>query len=116
MCGGRRATRSAGEPHYNHDVVLDGKAFPDAGATQSDVAEVSPRPRFGSTWSPMKTAMAYDQTTVPFVPVDPDSDMSIVIHVTPTNTDDRWSWRSRCGKRASRCDVSEWISSDTLTE
>jgi hypothetical protein len=28
---------------------------------------------------------AYDETTVPFVPVDPDGVMSVVVHVQATN-------------------------------
>ena len=35
---------------------------------------------------PMQNGIAYAKTTVPFVPVDPDGVMSVVVHVTTTNT------------------------------
>lgn len=36
---------------------------------------------------PNAVGVASDETTVPFVPVDPDGVMSVVVHVAPTNTD-----------------------------
>jgi hypothetical protein len=76
-------------PHYNHDVHFYHKAFPNP-ATQppSDtVADVSPDTEVWFDLVPDEEGMAYDQTTVPFVPVDSDGVMSVVVHVAPTNPD-----------------------------
>jgi Cu/Zn superoxide dismutase len=63
-------------PHYNHDVAL-GKT-PIRITTETEV------------WFnlvPDQEGMAYDRTTVPFVPIDSakDGEMSIVVHVDSTN-------------------------------
>jgi Cu/Zn superoxide dismutase len=81
---------SAG-PHYNHQVVVDGKAFPKLGETPSaTIAEVSPDTEVWFDLVPNEDGMAYDETTVPFVPVDPEGGMSVVVHVLPTNTKDNY--------------------------
>jgi hypothetical protein len=83
---------SAG-PHYNHDVVVGGKEFPVAGEPihPKKTAEVSPNTE---VWFDLMVVNdvdlpgegeAYDETTVPFVPVDPDGVMSVVVHVQATN-------------------------------
>jgi Cu-Zn family superoxide dismutase len=74
-------------PHYNHDVVALKKRFPTTGETPSDtVAEVSTKTEVWFDLLPNEDGIAFDRTTVPFVPVDPyPGDMSVVIHVLPTN-------------------------------
>jgi hypothetical protein len=72
-------------PHYNHDVHFYHKFFPTAGLLP--VAEVSPDTEVWFDLVPDEGGMAYDQTTVPFVPVDSDGVMSVVVHVDPTNPD-----------------------------
>ena len=58
---------------------------------------------------PNENGMAYDETTVPFVPVDPfvpdDGDMSIVVHVSFTKPD------GTAGTAASLlpADVAKWV-------
>jgi Cu/Zn superoxide dismutase len=70
-------------PHYNHDVVVGGKAFPGPGVL--DPARISPETEVWFDLVPDAKGLAYDETTVPFVPEDPDGVMSIVVHVLPTN-------------------------------
>jgi hypothetical protein len=67
--------------HYNHDRAL-GK-FP---------VRISPETEVWFDLVPDEEGMAYDSTTVPFVPIDADPDpalepgvMSVVVHVLPTN-------------------------------
>jgi Cu/Zn superoxide dismutase len=77
---------SAG-PHYNHEVVTDkNKTFPVGEKTYGYTAEVSPTTE---VWFDLITdaeGKASDETTVPFVPVDPDGVMSVVVHRLETNT------------------------------
>jgi Cu/Zn superoxide dismutase len=61
-------------PHYNHNAVM---GLP---------AEVSPKTEVWFDLVPDEDGVAQDQTTVHFVPVDPDGYMSVVVHVLPTNT------------------------------
>ena len=78
---------SAG-PHYNHEVVTKNKSFPVVGErTYGYTAEVSPNTEVWFDLIPDAAGKASDGTTVPFVPVDPDGVMSVVVHVLPTNTD-----------------------------
>jgi Cu/Zn superoxide dismutase len=72
-------------PHYNHQAAL--------GDTTPDVN------RETEVWFDLvadSEGMAYDETTVPFVPIDSESTdtitktpgvMSVVVHVLPTNTE-----------------------------
>ncbi len=72
---------SAG-PHYNHEVVTKHKSFPVAGErTYGYTAEVSPKTEVWFDLIPDGEGKASDETTVPFVPVDPDGVMSVVVHV-----------------------------------
>jgi Cu/Zn superoxide dismutase len=74
-------------PHYNHDVVVGGKKFPAAGVAPEDTARIGPETE---VWFDLVTdegGVAGDETTVPFVPVDPDGVMSVVVHVASTNPD-----------------------------
>jgi superoxide dismutase, Cu-Zn family len=78
---------SAG-PHYNHEVVTKNKKFPVLGErTYGYTAEVSPNTEVWFDLIPDAAGVASDETTVPFVPEDPDGVMSVVVHVSPTNTD-----------------------------
>jgi hypothetical protein len=52
------------------------------------IAEVSPDTEVWFDLVPNEDGMAYDETTVPFVPVDREGGMSVVVHVLPTNTKD----------------------------
>jgi Cu/Zn superoxide dismutase len=75
-----------GGPHYNHDVHYYGKAFPTAGQLPSEtVAEVSPTTEAWFEFRPNAHGDAIADTFVPFVPVDADKEMSIVVHLLPTN-------------------------------
>jgi hypothetical protein len=78
---------SAG-PHYNHDVVTKNKRFPVPGEekTYGYTAEVSPNTEVWFDLEPVADGTASDETTVPFVPVDPDGIMSVVVHIRATNT------------------------------
>jgi hypothetical protein len=55
--------------------------------------------------------MAYNETTVPFVPVDPDGIMSVVVHVMSTNTDSANGTIGSAGARQACFPVSlpQWI-------
>ena len=78
---------SAG-PHYNDEVVNKHKEYPVLGQkTYGYTAEVSPRTEVWFDLIPDAAGVASDETTVPFVPEDPDGVMSVVVHVAPTNTD-----------------------------
>jgi hypothetical protein len=74
---------SAG-PHYNHDVVYRNKEWPVPGQkTYGYTADVN---RSTEVWFDLDVAdVASAETTVPFVPRDPDGVMSVVVHVGPTN-------------------------------
>jgi hypothetical protein len=73
-------------PHYNDEVVVGGKAFPKPGDLPSEtIAEVSPETEVWFSFVPNAHGDATDDATVPFVPVDPDSKMSIVVHLLPTD-------------------------------
>jgi hypothetical protein len=61
-------------PHYNHDAAL--------GITP---VMISPDTEVWFDLVPDEEGMAYDETTVPFVPIDSDGVMSVVVHVLPTN-------------------------------
>ena len=77
-------------PHYNHDVHYYGKAFPKTmldgtlEPASETVAEISAATEVWFSFVPDQEGMAYDKTTVPFVPVD-EGTMSVVVHVDPTN-------------------------------
>jgi hypothetical protein len=80
--------------HYNHDVHYYGKAFPKVmpdGTLEppsSTVAAISSDTEAWFEFVPDEEGMAYDKTTVPFVPVDSyPGDMAVVVHVDPTNAD-----------------------------
>lgn len=78
---------SAG-PHYNHEVVTRNKEFPVLGQkTYGYTAKVSPNTEVWFDLIPDAAGVASDETTVPFVPVDPDGVMSVVVHVLETNTE-----------------------------
>jgi Cu/Zn superoxide dismutase len=76
---------SAG-PHYNHEVVTRNKVFPALGQKITGrTAEVSPNTEVWFDLIPDAGGNASDETTVPFVPVDPDGVMSVVVHELATN-------------------------------
>jgi Cu/Zn superoxide dismutase len=78
---------SAG-PHYNHDVVDRNKIFPVPGEKITGrTAEVSDQTEVWFDLRPDEAGVASDETTVQFLPKDPDGVMSVVVHVAPTNTD-----------------------------
>jgi hypothetical protein len=64
---------SAG-PHYNHD-------------TARSISPAGIRPETEVSFDPVpdENGMAYDETMVRFVPVDPDGVMSVVVHQLTTN-------------------------------
>jgi Cu/Zn superoxide dismutase len=66
---------SAAGPHYNHDK-----------ATGATTVRISSETEVWFDLIPDAEGMAYDQTTVPFVPIDSNSEMSVVVHVDPTDT------------------------------
>jgi Cu/Zn superoxide dismutase len=75
-----------GGPHYNHEVVVGGKAFPKPGEQPSEtIAEVSPETEVWFSFVPNAHGTATADATVPFVPVDPDDKMSIVVHLLATD-------------------------------
>jgi Cu/Zn superoxide dismutase len=74
-------------PHYNDQVVTEGKKFPGQDVDPADLAEISPNTEVWFNFLPDQDGTAEDRTTVPFVPVDPDGVMSIVVHVLETNPD-----------------------------
>jgi hypothetical protein len=77
---------TAAGPHYNHDVVANNKRFPVPGElkTYGYTAEVSSSTE---VWFDLmvEEGNASDETTVPFVPVDPDGVMSVVVHEKATD-------------------------------
>jgi Cu/Zn superoxide dismutase len=79
-------------PHYNDEVVNEGKVAPTAAVPDPDnPAEVSPKTEVWFEFVANADGMAYDQTTVDFIPDDSDPDpspgvMSVVVHVLPTQT------------------------------
>jgi Cu-Zn family superoxide dismutase len=76
-----------GGPHYNDEVVVGGKAFPKPGEVPSEtIAKVSyPETEVWFSFVPNAHGDATADATVPFVPVDPDSKMSIVVHLLATD-------------------------------
>jgi hypothetical protein len=73
-------------PHYNDEVIVGGKAFPKPGELPSEtIAEVSPETEVWFSFVPSAHGKATDDATVPFVPVDPDGKMSIVVHLLATD-------------------------------
>jgi Cu/Zn superoxide dismutase len=83
-------TGGAAGPHYNHQVEVDGKVLPTLAIPSGpNVAEVSPNTEVWFDLEADDEGMAYDTTTVPFVPVDYNPDwvpgvMSVVVHALPT--------------------------------
>jgi Cu/Zn superoxide dismutase len=81
-------TGASAGPHYNHEVVTKSKSLPTGEKTYGYTAEVSPNTE---VWFDLELTAegttASDETTVPFVPVDPDGVMSVVVHVRETNTE-----------------------------
>jgi hypothetical protein len=71
--------------HYNHDVVVGGKKLPAADVAPEHTARIGPETEVWFDLVPDQGGVAFDETTVPFVPVDPDGVMSVVIHDGPTN-------------------------------
>jgi hypothetical protein len=61
-------------PHYNHDVALG-----------NTPVRISTETEVWFDLVPDTEGMAYDEVTVPFVPIDSDGVMSVVVHVAPTN-------------------------------
>jgi hypothetical protein len=67
-------------------VVVGGKAFPKPGELPSEtIAEVSSETEVWFSFVPNAHGTATDDATVSFVPVDPDSKMSIVVHLLATD-------------------------------
>jgi Cu/Zn superoxide dismutase len=73
-------------PHYNDEVVVGGKKFPRDAQPGDPIAVISDQTEVWFKLVPDEEGMAYAKTTVPFVPVDPDGVMAVVVHVAPTNT------------------------------
>jgi len=103
-----------GGPHYNHDVHYYGKAFPKPGELPSEtVAEVSSTTEVWLSFVPNAHGNATADATVPFVPVDADKKMSIVVHLLPTNTELNYPNTGPVGSAGGRqacfpIDASEW--------
>jgi Cu/Zn superoxide dismutase len=76
VCNKKDASKAG--PHYNHEVVALGYSVAEA--------EISPNTEVWFNLVPNADGDATDSAFVPFVPVDPDGVMSIVVHVDPTNT------------------------------
>jgi hypothetical protein len=74
-----------GGPHYNHEVVVGGKAYMPGEPPSESVAAISPTTEVWFSFVPNAHGDATASTSVPFVPVDPDGKMSIVVHLLPTN-------------------------------
>jgi Cu/Zn superoxide dismutase len=73
-------------PHYNHQVVAEGKVFPTTALPSGpNVAEINADTEVWFNLVPDEEGIAFDETTVPFVPRDPDGFMAVVIHVMPTD-------------------------------
>jgi hypothetical protein len=89
-------------PHYNHEVVA-------LGVPRAE-AEVSPKTEVWFDFVPNAFGQATDDSTVPFLPVDPDGAMSIVVHLLPTNTDPTQGTVGGAGGRQAcfPLDVSSW--------
>ena len=71
--------------HYNHDVMAHGMSFPGAGVTNP--AEVSLRTEVWFDLVVDAEGMPLTRRRCSFVPVDSDGEMSVVVHVLPTNTE-----------------------------
>jgi Cu/Zn superoxide dismutase len=73
-------------PHYNHQVVAEGKVFPTTAVPSGpNVAEISADTEVWFDLVPDEDGIASDETTVPFVPQDPDGVMAVVIHDMATD-------------------------------
>jgi hypothetical protein len=83
-------------PHYNDQVVVGGKKFPSASVDPAEWAEVSPNTEVWFELVPDQDGMAYDATTVPFIPVDPDGVMAVVVHQSYTKADGSAGTRQAC--------------------
>jgi hypothetical protein len=83
-------------PHYNDQVVVDGKKFPSLTVDPALWAEVSPQTEVWFDLVPDEDGMALDTTTVPFVPVDPNGVMSVVVHQSYTKPDGTAGARQAC--------------------
>jgi Cu/Zn superoxide dismutase len=104
-----------GGPHYNHEVhgVVPGKKFPSPTVPVEDWAEVSATTEAWFTFRPNAHGDATADTSVPFVPVDGDKKMSIVVHLLPTNTELNYPNPGPVGSAGGRqacfpIDASEW--------
>jgi Cu/Zn superoxide dismutase len=84
---------TAAGPHYNDQVVNEGKVAPTSAVPYPDnAAEVSTNTEVWFDFVANAEGMAYDQTTVLFKPDDSDPAklagvMSVVVHMRSTNTD-----------------------------
>jgi Cu/Zn superoxide dismutase len=80
-------------PHYNDEVVKDGKVAPTMQVPfPLNPAEVSSETEVWFEFVADAEGMAYDRTTVDFIPDDSDpdpnpGDMSVVVHALPTQTE-----------------------------
>ena len=83
------STGTRGGPHYNHEVhgVVPSKKFPSSNVPVEEWAEVSSETEVWFSFAPNAHGKATADATVPFVPVDPDGAMSVVIHEKATITD-----------------------------
>jgi Cu/Zn superoxide dismutase len=104
-----------GGPHYNHEVhgVVPGKKFPSSTVPVEDWAEVSSRTEAWFSFRPNAHGDATADAFVPFVPVDADKKMSIVVHLLPTNTELNYPNPGPVGSAGGRqacfpIDASEW--------
>jgi superoxide dismutase, Cu-Zn family len=80
--------------HYNHDVVLGNSPI-----------EISPKTEVWFDLISEADGTVTYQAVVPFLPVDPDGVMSVVVHALPTNPDTGGAGpRQACMP----LDVSEW--------
>jgi superoxide dismutase, Cu-Zn family len=86
---------TAAGPHYNDQVVKEGKVAPTkAEPNPPNAAAVNASTEVWFEFEPNPDGMAYDTTTVEFTPQDPvtlsdpvPGKMSVVVHVFPTQTE-----------------------------
>ena len=106
-----RAIGSLAGPHYNHDVVVGGLDFPIPGKKPGPhTAEVSADTEVWFDLMPNGEGMAYDETKVNFVPVDPDG-----CHVRRRSRQcyKPSDWRSRYPASVLPASVPQWIPEPT---